>query len=710
MQNRQLKSIKNELERINFDQTFSMTNCFFEDCKGDTSRCFSISLIKNLGLTFENNIIQKMQATGSNGYFGSITFNKIANFDMKNIKFIENQCNSLYGGGSGLLISGTEKITFTGCEFTSNSALQIAEPRPKPENSTDYFNGDGGGIQFGYSTDYYNVDIEFNQCSFKGNKAFRHGGAVALQTVKTVTITYCTFEGNSANNQETSSKLLYDTYYHLKSEGRGGAIYINPTFSLEGQSETDKELHMTKVDINNCEFKSNSAFDGFAIYIEGDDAQTEFSFTKNKFIDNVKNGKTEEDIHAIYRAVITSEILELPEDKILDESENEFSNTNGESINKLLFVDHEGNPIIQSSSEPLPTDICEPNKRCDIESDGTQQEFNITKSEFINLTWEDSGAAIYFINCGINLDKTYFYNCSSTNGGGGGIYIYLNTTIVGTTSIKGCTFTKCKSYYGGAIYAYSNLAENKVLIDRCQFNYNDIIPSDSTQDPNLYGGSAIYMTVKKGNVHKCKFTKNSGKGAVKVYNNFDIVSRKVKEDEEESSVQISQCQFEIDSSDPSSCSLYYIRGANEAVNVDVVNCEFIGDLAKESRHIDGFSQSDVDEAPKLRIKGCKFSSDKNSFVNRLELKEVKHPFISFDDENKHEHLQKEKNHQSLKIELKNNNNNSKNSLRIISSITCVAIIAALVIITKNKRDDHTDNDNENNLIDEIITNNFDSLV
>ena len=125
MQNRQLKSIKNELERINFDQTFSMTNCFFEDCKGDTSRCFSISLIKNLGLTFENNIIQKMQATGSNGYFGSITFNKIANFDMKNIKFIENQCNSLYGGGSGLLISGTEKITFTGCEFTSNSALQI---------------------------------------------------------------------------------------------------------------------------------------------------------------------------------------------------------------------------------------------------------------------------------------------------------------------------------------------------------------------------------------------------------------------------------------------------------------------------------------------------------------------------------------------------------------------------------------------------------
>lgn len=218
------------------------------------------------------------------------------------------------------------------------------------------------------------------------------------------------------------------------------------------------------------------------------------------------------------------------------------------------------------------------------------------------------------------------------------------------------------------------------------------------------------MTVKKGNVHKCKFTKNSGKGAVKVYNNFDIVSRKVKEDEEESSVQISQCQFEIDSSDPSSCSLYYIRGANEAVNVDVVNCEFIGDLAKESRHIDGFSQLDVDEAPKLRIKECKFSSDKNSFVNRLELKEVKHPFISFDDENKHEHLQKEKNHQSLKIELKNNNNNSKNSLRIISSITCVAIIAALVIITKNKRDDHTDNDNENNLIDEIITNNFDSLV
>lgn len=99
---------------------------------------------------------------------------------------------------------------------------------------------------------------------------------------KLVEIINCIFEENIANFDANKTELLsYNNYYNLKTERRGGAIYLNPTFSNTG---IDGKL--ISATIEGCKFISNKAFDGYAIYIEGDDYGTIFIINDNTFIDN----------------------------------------------------------------------------------------------------------------------------------------------------------------------------------------------------------------------------------------------------------------------------------------------------------------------------------------------------------------------------------------------------------------------------------------
>lgn len=216
-------------------------------------------------------------------------------------------------------IQNCDKLTFNGCLFIRNRVDQAQVSRPA--NTTKYSNGDGGAFQYGFSSDVYETDIELVNCIFIDNKAYRNGGAVALQTVKTVIISNCTFENNKADQKSSSSKLLFENHFDKKSEGRGGALYFNPVFVHQNQQE---DKYMTEVNINNCTFNSNKAYDGFAIYIEGDDPGTEFYIINNTFINNTKNNINQEDEYSIYRAVISSEILRLNKIKII--KENKFLN------------------------------------------------------------------------------------------------------------------------------------------------------------------------------------------------------------------------------------------------------------------------------------------------------------------------------------------------------------------------------------------------
>lgn len=104
---------------------------------------------------------------------------------------LNNRCNSFYGGGSGIWFTDINTIKFSNCKFLNNIALKSPVPRDKlPREATEasYYSGDSGGVQFGFSNTIYNVNMIFNNCQFIGNRAVRHGGALALQTVKDVEI------------------------------------------------------------------------------------------------------------------------------------------------------------------------------------------------------------------------------------------------------------------------------------------------------------------------------------------------------------------------------------------------------------------------------------------------------------------------------------------------------------------------------------------
>lgn len=89
-------------------------------------------------------------------------------------------------------------------------------------------------------------------------------------------------------------------------KGRGGAIYLNPTFSYANYN-LDNASYLRKATIEGCTFTRNKAFDGYAIYIEGfEGVSTEFVIKDNKFIDNY-----DESIHSSNKSVIASEMLSI---------------------------------------------------------------------------------------------------------------------------------------------------------------------------------------------------------------------------------------------------------------------------------------------------------------------------------------------------------------------------------------------------------------
>ena len=332
-------AIKNSQMR-NDSIPISITECTFDECYGYNHRCFHLD-IYSTSFVFKNNIIQNMIEAGRMSYFGSINIHdKNRNFELENITFINNRCNSEYSGGTGLWITGVDTITFVNCKFINNTALATNITRSHtPDDLDSYYPGDGGAIQYGFSPTISDVNLVFTDCLFYQNKAIRHGGAIAIQTQKKVEITNCTFEENIANFNSitTSAELLYENHFNKKKEGRGGAIYINPSFTTRGIS-----YYLKSISITGCTFKLNKAFDGYAIYIEGDDAGTIFDIINNEFIDNY-----DESIHTLLKSVITSEVTGLMNYLII--SRNTYTYTDPDIfVSPFLFVDHYGNPASPS--------------------------------------------------------------------------------------------------------------------------------------------------------------------------------------------------------------------------------------------------------------------------------------------------------------------------------------------------------------------------
>lgn len=236
------------------ENTVTVKYCVFDDCASLNIKCFDI-LVNTRYFTFNNNVDQNNKGNGYDNYFGSIACNdEIVTFEISNLTFINNTCKSLYGGGSGLQLKRIQQITFDECVFINNMAQQDTSMSWPTKGSSQYFNGDGGGLQIGYFCTFNEENILFQDCKFINNSAHRHGGAIAIQTIGLDKITRCLFENNKANYHLESSELLIENHFDKKTEGRGGAIYINPSYEYEDSTCRSPTHSMTSVDITNCEF------------------------------------------------------------------------------------------------------------------------------------------------------------------------------------------------------------------------------------------------------------------------------------------------------------------------------------------------------------------------------------------------------------------------------------------------------------------------
>lgn len=325
-----------------------VSNCIFDKCNGKNYSFFEIFIMTEL-FSIENILISNSKRYQCNNYGGIINCNnEISILELTNITFANNTYASLYGGGVGIMIENVSKLLFNKCYFINNEARQdLSIYRPSEPNKKKYYNGDGGGIQLGYFCDTSYMDITFDNCIFENNRAERHGGAIAIQTLGKVDIINCQFLNNTANynfHSSSSSVLLVENYFDRKTDGRGGAIYINPSYTYEDDTLqcSPPNKFMTDVTIKDSDFELNTGFDGYGIFIEGDDLGTNFNIENNIFIDNYNLSNSDIDSTIISGGVIATEIhsIKINQDPL---KKNHFSSSNNIKVNEIVYIDHYGN-------------------------------------------------------------------------------------------------------------------------------------------------------------------------------------------------------------------------------------------------------------------------------------------------------------------------------------------------------------------------------
>lgn len=145
---------------------------------------------------------------------------------------------------------------------------------------------------------------------------------------------------------------------------------------------------------------------------------------------------------------------------------------------------------------------------------------HIIRTDFFDFYHEDNGGTIYIKNSGMSCQNAFFESCNSTNGGGGGIYIYNDLKITNKIVLAKIDFSSCKAAFGSAIYIYELYKKVSILLDTCSFKRNEVYPKSSTS--SFYGRSAIYITATNSKITFCRFLRNKGDGgSIKIDYNFD---------------------------------------------------------------------------------------------------------------------------------------------------------------------------------------------
>lgn len=212
--------------------------------------------------------------------------------------------------------------------------------------------------------------------------------------------------------------------------------------------------------------------------------------------------------------------------------------------------------------------------------------------------------------------------------------------------LENLRFVECQALYGGAVYIYSESDRNTISIIHCIFTRNSLLSSSGSEN----GGTAIFLTVKKGKVNDCTFSSHGKGNLIKVTDIYDGGLSAIQLSKQKSILLISSCCFE--QTKESESSIFY-ESLNEISKIEIIKCSFKGELSNGSHYIE-----------------CK-AINENNFIEKS---------CSFEFNNKH----------AVCFKLNNASNNSlpnylTNNLMIGGSILSVLTIIIAFIVLKSKK-------------------------
>lgn len=156
-------------------------------------------------------------------------------------------------------------------------------------------------------------------------------------------------------------------------------------------------------------------------------------------------------------------------------------------------------------------------------------------------------------------------------------------------------FSRCTAVFSGAIYSSSEAIE--VYFSLCSFVENKV--TGEKRNHHFYGGNSLFLTGQNCQMLNCSFMKNKGSGcAIKLHKKIDenkmmyghLLSEKVDV------IQIIECSFEMNPD--SSSSIYYLSDKSGS-KVEMIDCEFIGQLSNHKISPNLIMNEEININPRL---------------------------------------------------------------------------------------------------------------
>ena len=207
------------------------------DCDGKCRAIHAPSGVCTLrNIKFINGYINGLSPSDSAYYGGAILIDGSAQYTIENCIF-ENNWADDYGGA----ISNQAKklLTIINCTFKNNIADDM----------------EGGAI-------YSEGTVHIIDSTFKGNQAYKYGGAISIDWSNQNQIINCLFESNSADSHSLGGAIIL---------GSSNATIENSTFRSNSASLSGGAIYTTGkvLTIKNCLFESNRVEGGVGNYATG---------------------------------------------------------------------------------------------------------------------------------------------------------------------------------------------------------------------------------------------------------------------------------------------------------------------------------------------------------------------------------------------------------------------------------------------------------